>query len=506
MLPSYRLPMLILLATLISVSGHGRLTVPQARNLNDNGAVGGGPGAVHEFDVDGHAKYQHGICGNAAGVPQTYNAVGEVQGKYQAGSIAEFHVVITAHHVGFFEFELCENAGELSEECFMKHRLLKEGCECNCGSDATNSCLGCQECRRWWKPLLEGETGQTVASGYAGPLLPGQGNLVPYEYIMRFQIPAGVKTSNGVLRWHYMTTNSCTSKSSAPEEFWNCVDVAISDSDDVTDFGGHVSYDNTVLQGMIVSDLIPLIDTNMLTGVNAHCPEDAGGNLLGVGTAEEYNGLCGAASGDSYENCKNLAEGNGENADCVDPPASGILCESECSTTWFACAGSIAYPKDVPDGTRCKDNSFVLEATCAGSAMTPEPHPQPEPEPTEAPTPLPATLAPAPVPSSAPSPVSTVPPMTATTAVPTSAPAPPPPVSCNACSKCLWSNGVCYSDIDQAYCLGWPDNVWCGAQGLAQQKVRVRPHGFLGNAFIQADVALDRSVDISEKRDVAGEL
>merc|ERR1719203_461259 len=89
------------------VAGHGRLIVPQGRNGGVNGAVGGGPGSVHAFDGSGaHLKYAHGICGNAAGVPQAYNKVGDVRGTYVAGSTAEFKVVITAHHVGFFEFEL----------------------------------------------------------------------------------------------------------------------------------------------------------------------------------------------------------------------------------------------------------------------------------------------------------------------------------------------------------------------------------------------------------------
>merc|ERR1719193_1156902 len=96
--------------------GHGRLTVPKARNGGDNGAVGGGPGAVHAFDAsDAHAAYKHGICGNAAEVPQAYNKVGEVQETYVAGSTVEFKVVITAHHVGYFALELCADAGSLSE-------------------------------------------------------------------------------------------------------------------------------------------------------------------------------------------------------------------------------------------------------------------------------------------------------------------------------------------------------------------------------------------------------
>merc|ERR1719240_587342 len=105
------------------VCGHGHLSKPLARNAQgssiDNGAVAGGPGTVHDFDGNSRQiTYQHGICGNAAGTPQppqTYNRVGEPQARFTAGTSVNFSVVITAHHVGFFEFELCDDAGQLSE-------------------------------------------------------------------------------------------------------------------------------------------------------------------------------------------------------------------------------------------------------------------------------------------------------------------------------------------------------------------------------------------------------
>jgi len=244
--------------------------------------------------------------------------------------MGEIRVVITAHHVGFFEFELCDDAGQLSEECFMKHRLLKEGCECSCGSDTTLSCADCNKCRQWWKPLLQGELNQSVTEGYLGPILEGQGNLVEYEHIMRFVIPSSVKTSNGVLRWHYMTTNSCTTPSSQPEEFWNCADVAISDSSDENDFGPSVPYDNDALRGLPVVDIRPLIDSQELKGVYLDCPVDAAGELVPIGAAEDYEGACGMERNGTYENCIMGQTFDG----CDDLPASGILCESECSQYW----------------------------------------------------------------------------------------------------------------------------------------------------------------------------
>ena len=276
-------------------AAHGRMTSPMARNVihsdansigNANAAVGGGPGSVH----DG-GRYLHGICGDAPGGLQTYNQVGAVQATYTAGQSAEFKLKITAHHMGFFEFELCDDAGQLSEECFARHRLLKEGCECSC-PDGSNSCAACDACRRWWKPLMSSEAKSWVARDYEGPVLDGQ-YLDEVEFTMKYVVPAGVATSNGVIRWHYMTTNSCTSHSSAPEEFWNCADVAIADGGST---GGAVSFDNGALVSQQPQDLRPAINGGELEGVYSACPKGATGELLGVGGPDDYLDLCGSSN------------------------------------------------------------------------------------------------------------------------------------------------------------------------------------------------------------------
>jgi hypothetical protein len=153
--------------------GHGRMTQPVPRSQNDNGAVAGGPGTVHEFSADKQTKYQHGICGNAVGSDQTYNMVGNVAATYGEGSTIEIKVTITAHHVGYFEFDFCDNAGELSEDCLAKHHLLRAGCNCSCRGDTSNSCSECNECCWFWKAPMQGEFAQSVTAGYAGPTLLG---------------------------------------------------------------------------------------------------------------------------------------------------------------------------------------------------------------------------------------------------------------------------------------------------------------------------------------------
>merc|ERR1712187_630337 len=112
-------------SAILPAFGHGRMTKPVARNLNDNGAVAGGPGTVFDFDSAGkQTKYEHGLCGNAVGTDQRYNMVGEIAATDTVGSTIEIKVTITAHHVGYFEFDFCKHAGELSEKCFGEHHLL----------------------------------------------------------------------------------------------------------------------------------------------------------------------------------------------------------------------------------------------------------------------------------------------------------------------------------------------------------------------------------------------
>lgn len=363
----------------------------------------------------------------------------------------------------------------------MRHRLLRAGCSCSCPSDSTNSCSDCDKCRRWWKPLVAGELSQSVTSGYAGPVLAGQGNLVPYEYTMHYTIPEGVKTSRGVLRWHYMTTNSCTSKSSSPEEFWNCADIAV--ADDTGDMGGDVSFDNTVLVSTIPQNLMPAINSGALLGVYAACPEDSTGTLLGVAPAEEYAGLCVSEDGDELGNCRDMtSSGSGLPSVCDNVPASGIICESECGDWWYQCAHGIPMLKPVPTGTKCKDSNFVVSAVCEGftsastsALVTSAPVEEPSTStpilaPTPAPTPAPTTtrsttLVPAPTPAPTPAALSSSTPQPSTSAAPTPAPT-APGLECGSCTACMADNGVCYSTA-QAWCNLYPQYQWCGGLGHA---------------------------------------
>merc|ERR1712084_147537 len=279
----------------------------------------------------------------------------------------------------------------------MGHHLLRDGCTCSCPGDASNSCNECNECRRFWKAPMQGELAQSVTAGYAGPVLPGEGNLVPYEYTMHYVLPAGVTTTRGVLRWHYMTTNSCTSGSSAPEEFWNCADVTVADADG--NMGAEIHFDNTALRNLEVNNLMPQIESGALGGVSHACPVDSQGNLKGVGSADEYH--CGAENTDgTYEFCKGASGSASTDVQCVGTSASSVQCLEECGDWWYQCANGAAFVKPVPVGTKCKSDSFVIEAVCTsgGASPTTSPPPSSTLAPTAAPSPQSAPT-PAPIPS-----------------------------------------------------------------------------------------------------------
>merc|ERR1711920_754431 len=117
---------------------------------------------------------------------------------------------------------------------------------------------------------------------------------------------------------------------------------------------------------------------------------------------------------------------------CDDLPASGILCESECSQYWWQCAANgVAYMMSVPAGARCKNSNFVVEAECSDVEPTRTPGPAPAADPTRTPAPAPT-------------------PAPALPQLPTQS---PPATSCEGCGACLWGNGQCYTDAGEEYCL-----------------------------------------------------
>lgn len=86
-------------------------------------------------------------------------------------------------------------------------------------------------CRVSWKPAMATElSSSTMGEGLTypsnAPVISGD-HLGATNFKMRYALPAGVTCDHCVVRWHYFTTNSCSSSGSRAEDFWNCADIAI---------------------------------------------------------------------------------------------------------------------------------------------------------------------------------------------------------------------------------------------------------------------------------------
>lgn len=146
-----------------------------------------------------------GLCGDSYSLPRPrpnelggrYGQGGVIVKTYQRGAQIPVSVLITANHMGYFYFNLCDlqSWGSESEECFAKYPL------------------------------------KTI-SGDAQPLL---GSTNPGYYNYTLQLPSSVACSRCVLQWTYHVGNSwgyCADGSGrlgcGPQEnFRTCSDIAI---------------------------------------------------------------------------------------------------------------------------------------------------------------------------------------------------------------------------------------------------------------------------------------
>jgi hypothetical protein len=260
----------VLAATTGVVHGHGYLTTPASRNVADycgHCLNSGGPGSVNAG-----GQYKHGMCGNTpTESPQSWNAASSSPVTIgESGDSVLLEVVITAHHLGWFEFELCDSP-DISEACFREHKLLRSGCDV-----ATK---GEEECRRWWKPLKPDEYNHysLTPQGYpdGAPFTTGCNYVI---YATYYDLPDDVSCTHCVLRWYWHTTNSCTGPTSTGEEFWNCADVRINAPAGATTVDtrpGSYAALNAVLTATMPTDLSAQLP-------DRGCPTPA------YGTAGEY--------------------------------------------------------------------------------------------------------------------------------------------------------------------------------------------------------------------------
>lgn len=162
-------------------------------------------GKQHQYETNGG---KCGVCGDPYDAPQPRDNEGG--GKYSSGiiskcfektaSVIEVKVQLTANHLGYFEFRLCEHNDPftpVTQECLDEHVLG-----------------------------LPDDEGSRY---YIGPELG--------EYTVQLQLPENVQCSQCVLQWKYNTGNSwgcegdsCGLGYGEQEQFYGCSDVSILDS------------------------------------------------------------------------------------------------------------------------------------------------------------------------------------------------------------------------------------------------------------------------------------
>jgi len=193
------------------VNGHGRLIRPTSRssvwrfpeyqsqnpipNYTDNQLFCGG---VHQANNPGR---NCGVCGDllAQRVPREneidgYYYRGIITGNYTTGQIIEVEVEITAAHMGFMEWRLCDNPSTETKSCFDQNLLLRAD---NKGSRVPVSSVG--------------------------------------TYRAALRLPDGVRCNHCIIQWNYRAGNNwgqCKDGTGrlgcGPQEtFRGCADVSI---------------------------------------------------------------------------------------------------------------------------------------------------------------------------------------------------------------------------------------------------------------------------------------
>eukprot|EP00798_Chlamydomonas_sp_ICE-L_P010158 gene10158-8062_t len=235
---------------------HGFLLSPQSRNIQSyygpespgkeytpQGLVAGGPDKV-KLGGGGlawpHGKY--GACGDPYDAQTQKWLVPREKTTYIKGSTIQVQAVITAYHKGRFGFSICPytSNGIALEACFQRPESIMTRAD------------GIHPGEPYFYLESIGD-GAATKTPY-----PGTDAFVGKDtYAMTYRLPAGLECSHCVMRWHYLTGNSCqppcnpadphwdasnpefgcdvnnmgvcgTSVDMAyPEEFWNCADIEI---------------------------------------------------------------------------------------------------------------------------------------------------------------------------------------------------------------------------------------------------------------------------------------
>jgi len=216
-------PILLALAFLPLIAGHGYIRDPPARNFiadsyNCPSCLNAGGVSVMYKTYDSKPRY--GVCGDPYNKPMDHEAGGKfakntrAKRTYKSGGIIPIHIAFTQNHKGRMSFSICALPnGKLSssrerslttQHCFDTHSLKR--------ADGT------------------GEYSFLVGTEKTS--------------LVKYRLPRGLKCDHCVLQWHWVTGNSCRPAhtphryyspgvgkcfvdGAVPEEWFNCADIRI---------------------------------------------------------------------------------------------------------------------------------------------------------------------------------------------------------------------------------------------------------------------------------------
>ena len=179
----------------IAVQGHGYMYIPTSRNhyANRNGLSSGNVPGVPPAEYCAHClNANQGVCGiSEQGI--NYDDWLDLEGNampwitqqvYEEGQVIEVHSHLTANHAGHMTIKGCAMGKGSTQECFDSNVLeFVEDVEFKMPKDPNH-------------PERGHYYGGVEANGF--------------DYVMRFQLPPGLKGDKVLLQWEYFTANSCS--------------------------------------------------------------------------------------------------------------------------------------------------------------------------------------------------------------------------------------------------------------------------------------------------------
>jgi len=212
--------------------GHAFLSYPIGRNFyhriqgdmyNIAGFDAGGPSALNMANGGvwpGHAFPEtHGLCGNnvlngETMLEESLMAPVPIQATFLEGDIVEFEVAVTAHHKGYYEFRICDQAVNqtnfpsrtAAQACFDQHLLVRAEPRADCQpNDEDPDCQPIDERypERWYLP----ESGWGLAATYPSP--PLYPNSAGDVHRMRYKLPENLNCEHCTMQLYWPCSNSC---------------------------------------------------------------------------------------------------------------------------------------------------------------------------------------------------------------------------------------------------------------------------------------------------------